>query len=80
MSATRAYDEIIDLIAAGVSSADVVGFKPSDTTQRRVSELLEAEKEERLSADDAAELAHYLEAEHIMRLAKVRARARMLAA
>ncbi len=73
----RAYDEIVDFIASGTSPSGVIGFRPSEATRRRVNELLAAEREGRLSEAAAAELAHYLEVEHLMRLAKVRARARL---
>ncbi|MDB5290329.1 MAG: hypothetical protein JWL69_1570 [Phycisphaerales bacterium] len=71
---TRAYEEIIDFIAGGSSSEDVAEFRPSDAARERVSELLRREKSGGLSAEDATELGHYLELEHMMRLAKARAR------
>ena len=52
----------------------LAAFRPSDQAQQRVAELLAAEKDWNLSRDETAELSHYLELEHIMRLAKARAR------
>ena len=74
---TRVYEEIIDFIAAGSTPGDVAGFQPSDEARGRVSDLLRREKADGLSADEAAELGHYLELEHLMRLAKARARAHL---
>ena len=41
-----AYFEIIEFIAAGTTSEAVADFRPSPEAQRRVSELVEREKEE----------------------------------
>jgi hypothetical protein len=69
-----AYLEIIDFIAAGTTPDTVANFRPSPEAQQRVSELIEQEKESGLSAEDKAELDHFLELEHILRMAKAKAR------
>jgi len=69
----RAYEEIVDFIAEGTSPGKVVAFRPSETTKARVEELIYREKTTGLSPDETAELNHYLQLEHLMRLAKVRA-------
>ena len=74
MHAVRAYDEVVDFIAGGVSPSDVVDFEASSKTKERVAELIHREKTVGLSADEGAELDHYMAAEHLMRLAKARAR------
>jgi hypothetical protein len=71
---TRAYEEIIDFIAGGSSPDGVAAFVPSLTARESVADLLEKQKADALSPAEKAELAHYLELEHIMRLAKARAR------
>jgi hypothetical protein len=73
-TASPAYFEIIEFIAAGTTSEAVADFHPSPEAQRRVAELIEREKEEGLSPDDAAELDHFMELEHILRMAKAKAR------
>ena len=70
----RAYDEIVDFIAAGTSPDAVAGFEASTATKLQVADLLRREKTGGLSADEAAELDHYLQLEQLMRLAKARAR------
>ncbi len=69
----RAYEEIVDFIAAGTSPDTVVAFRPSNATKDRVAELIRREKQAELSGEEAAELGHYLQLEHLMRLAKARA-------
>lgn len=74
MSTPKAYEEVIDFIAAGTSPRNVVAFRPSEEAKARVTELIEREKGEGLSPEEKSELEHYLQLEHLMRLAKARAR------
>lgn len=69
----RAYKEAVDFIAAGASPEVVVAFRASGATRRRLADLLDRQKDGRLSADEASELDHALAVEHLMRLAKARA-------
>jgi hypothetical protein len=69
----RAYEEIIDFIAAGSSPNSVIAFRPSEVARARVLELVAREKAGGLTADEASELGHYLQLEHLMRLVKARA-------
>jgi hypothetical protein len=73
-SARPAYFEIIDFIAGGTTPEAVADFRPSQEAQRRVSELIEQEKQTSLSPQEKAELDHFVELEHILRMAKARAR------
>lgn len=73
----KAYDEVIDLIASGPSPSSIVSFRPSREASERVAALIEQEKTTGLSPEEKAELDHYTELEHIMRLAKARARQRL---
>jgi len=73
MSTMRAYEEIIDFIAAGTSPDRIVSYQPSQTAKDRVADLIFREKTEGISPDEKSELDHYLQLEHIMRLAKARA-------
>src|SRR5882724_9082378 len=74
MNATKSYDEIIDFIAAGTTPETVVAFHPSHGVQQRVAELVERSKEGSISTEDQSELEDYLQLEHIMIMAKGRAR------
>jgi hypothetical protein len=73
-SASRVYEEIIDFIAAGTSPDSVMRFQPSALVKERVEELIFREKNEVISAEEKAELDLYMQLEHIMRLAKAKAR------
>ena len=69
-----AYMDMIDFIARGSTPSEVANFRPSDEAQRRVSELLGKNSAGEIAEAELSELDHYLELEHIMRMAKVRAR------
>jgi hypothetical protein len=74
MTEIRAYDEFVDFIAAGPSSESVASFQPSETSRRLVADLLAREKLSGLSPEETSEHNHYIQIEHLMRLAKARAR------
>jgi hypothetical protein len=74
---TKAYEELVDFIAAGSTSAGVLDFQPSAETRTRVMELVRKQKEGGLLSEEASELDDYLRLEHLMRLAKARARNRL---
>ena len=74
MNHVKAYEEVIDFIAAGTTPQNVIDFRPSEAAQERLTELISREKQGALSAEDRSELDHYLQLEHLMRLAKARAR------
>ena len=70
----RAYEEIVDFIAAGTTPSRVAHFEASPETKERVADLIHREKTIGLSADETSELDSFLKMEHLMRLAKARAR------
>jgi hypothetical protein len=69
-----AYDEFVDFIAGGSTPQSVIDFRPSEETKARVADLIHRQKTATLSPAETAELDKYLYIEHIMRLAKARAR------
>jgi hypothetical protein len=74
-----AYEEFVDFLAAGTTPQGVINFHPSDGTKARVADLIHRQKATSLSPDETAELSQYLQIEHLMRLAKARARQRLAA-
>ena len=74
MGLTKSYEEIVDFIAAGTTPETVLAFRPSDSVQQRVAELVERSKDGTISAEEKSELDDYLQLEHIMIMAKARAR------
>jgi hypothetical protein len=74
MNTVKAYEEVVEFIAAGTSPGSVVAFRPSEAAKMRVADLLQREKTSGLSPDEKSELDHYMQLEHLMRLAKAIAR------
>ena len=74
MSTTKSYDEIVDFFAAGTTPEAVVAFRPSDEAIQRVMELIAKSKDGTISMEEHSELDDYLQLEHILILAKARAR------
>lgn len=74
MSTTKSYDEIVDFFAAGTTPEAVVAFRPSKETTGRVAELVARSKDGSISTEEQSELEDYLQIEHILILAKARAR------
>jgi hypothetical protein len=70
----RAYEEIVDFIAGGTTPESVARYEPSQATKDYVAELIHKEKTVGLSSDEATELDQFMQVEHLMRLAKARAR------
>jgi len=70
----KAYNEFIDFIAAGTTPESVASFSPLEETKQHVANLIHREKTIGLNSQEASELDHYLKLEHLMRLAKAKAR------
>lgn len=66
----KAYEEIIEFIARGTTPDNVVAFRPSDAAKERVGDLIGRAKNGGLNEQESAELEHYLQLEHLMRLVK----------
>lgn len=73
MSTLKAYDEVIDFIAA-TNPSKVLAFRPSEATRQCVTDLIDREKTTGLEPEEKAELDRYMWLEHVMRMAKIRAR------
>jgi hypothetical protein len=74
MAVLKAYEEVIDFIAEGTTPDSIIAFQPSEAAKQRVADLIRREKTTGLTVDETSELNHYMELEHLMRLAKARAR------
>ena len=68
-----AYDSLADFMAT-LDPIKVLGFHAPAKIQKRVEELLDKKQDLELSTTEQEELDHYFILEHIVRLAKSRAR------
>ena len=79
MVTTRAFDEIIDFITSMPKNEQILAFKPSQTSIHRLELLMKKKKGDGLSEDEHREIEQFLLIEHLMRVAKARARKRLSA-
>jgi hypothetical protein len=68
------YDEFIDLIARGGGAQSVLTFHPSERVQEYAYDLLTRKKNGTLNEREAYELEQFVQLEHLVRMAKIRAR------
>ncbi len=74
MATSPVYLEIIDFFAAGTTPETIIEFRPSLEAQKRALDLLELAKQNCLTPEQESELNYLTELEHILRMAKARAR------
>jgi len=74
---SRIYDEIVDFIAAGTTPQTVAEYQASEETKNLVGDLIHKQKTIGLTTEETEELQTYLRLEHLMRLAKAKARQRI---
>jgi len=65
---------MIDFLAGGMTTAELIAFRPSESVREHVADLLRREKTGGLSADETEELNSFQMLESILQLAKARAR------
>jgi hypothetical protein len=72
----RAADEVVDFLAREISADALTAFHPSEATRQRVWQLVQKEKQEGLTPDEKCELDEYEQLEHLLILARAKARSR----
>ena len=70
----RPIDEIIDFITSSPEPQKVLAYRPNLALQERVEDLVYKKKTTELSSEENIELERYLLIEHIMIMAKKRAK------
>ena len=70
------YDSLVDFIA-GMDAEKVLAFHAPKDLQSRIEMLLDKKQDASLTLNEKEELDHYFILEHIVRLAKSRARLRL---
>jgi len=74
-SVPLAYVEVLDFLAGDPSLQEIMSFKVSEEAQDRLRELLDKNREDRLTNAEEAELNLYEQIEHVMILLKAHAHA-----
>lgn len=72
------YEEMIELIASGATPQEIIDFRPSRQAQLRARELLTKNRDETITQEEQDELSQFLMLEHVLRMAKARARQKLM--
>lgn len=67
------YEDVLDFLAGGPSSQEIVDYLPPQETQHRFNELLEFNRSGELSTDDEIELDLYVQMDRMLSLLKAKA-------
>lgn len=70
----NASDELVDFLVGNIPSSKLAGFHSSEDACRRIWDLIEREKQSGLLPEEKLELDDYLKLEHLLILAKAKAR------
>ena len=73
------YEDVLEFLASGPSSQQVVEYRPSATAQHRFSALLEANRQRVLSLEEQEELDHYIQMDRMLSLLKAKSYKRLAA-
>jgi hypothetical protein len=76
VSSLQPFDDLIEFLAK-MAPEQVLAFRPSETTVRRVRNLIAKEKDGTILREEKFELDRYLLQEDLMIIAKARARLRL---
>ena len=71
---TEIFEDVVNFLVDKLPPEEVLSFRPSARAQERFDHLSEAIKTGRASAEERAEMEQNIQLEHMMQLAKARAR------
>jgi hypothetical protein len=72
----KPFEEIVSFIADAAGADKLSAFRPSPAAEQRVAELLMKQKEGTLRPKESEELQLFVQLDHVMSLAKAKARGR----
>lgn len=70
----NARDELVDFLVGHIPAKELESFEASAAARKRIWDLIEKEKEAGLLPEEKSELDDYLKLEHLLALAKIKAR------
>jgi hypothetical protein len=68
------YDEVYKFLVSSPTPEQIIAFRPSDATQERVRQLLDANKSGNLTIDQQSELDEFENVNHFVSMLKIYAR------
>ena len=76
---TEFFEDLVNFLVEKLPPEEVVSFRPSPRAQERFNELSTAVKTGVATPEERAEMEQNIQLEHMMQLAKARARAKVAA-
>lgn len=76
---TEIFDDLVNFLVEKLPAEEVISFRPSPRAQERFNELSNAVKFGLATPAERAEMEQNIQLEHMMQLAKTRARAKVAA-
>ncbi len=73
------YEDVLDFLASGPSTQQVVEYRPSAVAQKRFSALIDANRRRTLSLGEEEELDHYIQMDRMLSLLKAKSYKRLAA-
>ncbi len=70
----KPFEEIVKFIADTAGAEKLGAFKPSESAEKRVADLLVKQQDGDLNAKESEELQLFVQLDHVMSLAKAKAR------
>lgn len=71
-------DEITDFLSLNPTSEEIIAYRLPEELQKRAADLMELNRQSRLSSEERAEMETYMQAEHLMTLLKAKSRLRLI--
>ena len=66
------YETVLEFLASRPSLQELINYRPPAEAQHRFSELLEANRQKRLTLQEEEELDHYIRIDRLMSLLKAK--------
>jgi hypothetical protein len=70
-------DEITDFLTTSPTPQEIIAFKPSEVLEQRALDLLQRNRENRLTTHERAEMEEFMRMDHFMTLLKAKARIKL---
>lgn len=70
-------DEITDFLASNPTPQDIIAFKPSETLEQRALDLLQRNRENRLTPEEKTEMEAFIQMDHFMTMLKAKSRLKL---
>jgi hypothetical protein len=71
------YREVLEFLVSSPTPEEIIAFRPSEATQQRAYELLTANREDRLTLEERAEIEEFARTNHFMSMLKIQARKKL---